>query len=56
VHEEYRKDGSRSEMTIILANGVIVESEGRGVDMATVKKVLAGVDLAKIESLKRDAK
>ena len=56
VHEEYRKDGSRSEMTVILANGVIVESEGSAVDMGTVKKVLAGVDLGKIEALKRAAK
>ena len=56
VHEEYAKDGSRSEMTVILANGVIVESEGTAVDMGTVKKVLAGVDLGKIETLKRAAK
>ena len=56
VHEEYAKDGSRSEMTVILANGVVVESEGTGVDMGTVKKVLASVDLGKIEALKRAAK
>ncbi len=56
VHEEYAKDGSRSEMTVILANGVIVESEGTAVDMGTVKKVLAGVDLGRIETLKRAAK
>ena len=43
-------------MTVILANGVIVESEGTAVDMGTVKKVLAGVDLGKIETLKRAAK
>ena len=40
-------------MTVILANGVIVESEGTAVDMGTVKKVLAGVDLGRIEALKR---
>lgn len=56
VREDYRKDGSRSEMTVILSNGLIVESEGSGVDMGTVKKVLAGVDLAKLESLKHAAK
>ena len=56
MHEEYRKDGSRGEATIILANGVIVEAEGDHVDMATLKKVLADVDLGKIEAMKRTAK
>ena len=56
VHEEYRKDGSQGEMTVILANGVIVSAEGNGVDMATLKGMVAGVDLAKIEATKRAAK
>jgi len=56
VREEYRKDGSRGELTVILANGVIVEAEGRKVDMATLKQVVAGVDLGRIEALKRAAK
>jgi hypothetical protein len=56
VHEEYRKDGSRGEVTVILANGVIVEAEGDKVDVATLKKVIAGVDLGRIESMKRAAK
>jgi hypothetical protein len=56
VHEEYRKDGSQGEMTVILANGVIVSAEGHGVDLATLKSMVAGVDLAKIEATKRAAK
>ena len=56
VHEDYRKDGGRSDMTVILANGVIVEAEATGVDMAAVRKVLAGVDLGKIEAMKAAAK
>ena len=28
VHEEYRKDGSHGEVTVILANGVIVDADG----------------------------
>jgi Yip1 domain len=56
VHEEYRKDGSQGEMTVILANGVIVSAEGHGVDLATLKGMVAGVDLAKIEATKRAAK
>jgi hypothetical protein len=56
VHEEYRKDGSQGEMTVILANGVIVSAEGSQVDMATLKNTIAGVDLARIEATKRGAK
>ena len=56
LHEEYRKDGSHGEATVILANGVIVEAEGDHVDIDSLKKVLASVDLAKIESMKRPAK
>ena len=39
VREEYRKDGSSGEMTVILANGVIVEADGTGVDIGALKKV-----------------
>jgi hypothetical protein len=56
MHEEYRKDGSHAEATVILANGVIVEADGDHVDIDTLKKVLAGVDLGKIEAMKRAAK
>ncbi len=56
VHEEYRKDGSRAEMTVILANGVIVSAEGSHVDMAALKSMLASVDLAQLEATKRTAK
>ncbi|HEX7441056.1 MAG TPA: Yip1 family protein [Caldimonas sp.] len=56
VREEYRKDGSHGEFTTILGNGVVVEATGDKIDMPTLKKVVAGVDLAKIEALKRAAK
>ena len=56
MHEEYQKDGSRGEATVILANGVVVEAEGSHVDIDTLKKVLASVDLGKIEAMKRAAK
>jgi len=56
VHEEYRKDGSQGEVTVILANGVVVGSEGSQVDIDTLKKGLAGVDLGRIEAMKRPAK
>jgi hypothetical protein len=56
MHEEYQKDGSRGEATVILANGVVVEAEGSHVDIDTLKKVLASVDLGKIEAMKRATK
>jgi hypothetical protein len=56
VHEEYRKDGSHGEMAVILANGVIVAAEGSRVDMAALKGMVQGIDLAKLEATKRVAK
>lgn len=56
VREEYRKDGSHGEVTLILQNGVLVEAQGDGVDIAALKKVIDGVGLDKIEALKRAAK
>jgi Yip1-like protein len=56
VHEEYRKDGSHGEMTVVLANGVIVSAEGSRVDMPTLKSMVQSVDLAKLEATKRAAK
>jgi len=56
VHEEYRKDGSRGEVTVILANGVVVSAEGSRVDMATLKRMVQGLDLARLEATQRTAK
>jgi hypothetical protein len=56
VHEEYQKDGSHGEVTVLLANGVIVEADGSRIDVATLKKTLAGLDLGRIEAMKRPAK
>jgi hypothetical protein len=56
VHEEYRKDGSHGEMAVILANGVVVAAEGSQVDIATLKGMVQGLDLAKLEATKRVAK
>jgi hypothetical protein len=56
IHEEYRKDGSRGEIAVILANGVIVAAEGTRVDLGTLKGMVQGVDLARIEATKRVAR
>jgi len=56
VREDYRKDGSSGEMTVILANGVIVEADGTNVDIGTLKTVMGAIDIGKIEALKRATK
>jgi hypothetical protein len=56
IHEEYRKDGSHSEYTVILKNGVIVETTGDKVDGATLKSMASAVNLDAIEAMKRPAK
>ncbi len=56
VHEEYRKDGSHSEVTVILKNGVIVETTGDKVDGPTLKSMAGSVNLDAIEAMKRPAK
>jgi hypothetical protein len=56
VREAYRKDGSHAEVMVILENGVMVEAQGDKVDAATLKSVVEGVGLAKIEAMKRVAK
>jgi hypothetical protein len=56
IREEYRKDGSHGEVTVVLPNGVIVEARGNGVDPAVLKQTVEGVNLAKLESMQRPAK
>ena len=56
IHEEYRKDGSHSEFTVILKNGVIVETTGDRIDGATLKSMAGAVNLDAIEAMKRPAK
>ena len=56
IHEEYRKDGSHSEYTVILKNGVIVEANGDKIDGATLKAMASAVNLDALEAMKRPAK
>ena len=56
IHEEYRKDGSHAEYTVILKNGVIVQTSGQKIDGATLKSMASAVNLDAIEAMKRPAK
>ena len=56
IKEEARKDGSSSELTVLLANGVMVEADAQRVDAATLKGIVDGVGLDKLEAMKRATK
>ena len=50
VRERQDKKGKNSEYSLVMSNGVIVEAEGDGVDLAALKKAVDGLPLAKLES------
>ena len=56
IHEESRKDGSHAEYTVILKNGVIVETSGDKVDGAALKSMASAINLDSLEAMKRPAK
>ncbi len=56
IHEQSRKDGSHSEYTVILKNGVIVGTTGDKLDGATLKSMAGAVNLDTLEGMKRPAK
>lgn len=51
-HEQYDKGTKSGEYTVVVANRFMVEINGHGVDMATMKKAVDLIDLAKLESMK----
>lgn len=53
IREEFRKDGSRSEISVVLANGLVVSLQGSGVAAEPLRKALASLELAKLEGLQR---
>lgn len=56
AREDYRKDNSRGEYTLVLENGVLVEAKGHNTGIADLKAALGTLDLNKIEAMKRPAK
>ncbi|WP_457390013.1 YIP1 family protein [Roseateles sp. P5_E1] len=53
VREDYRKDGSHAEMSVLLPNGVIVEAKGEQVGIDQLRGVISGVDLNKLATTAR---
>ncbi len=56
VREEYRKDGSQAEYTVVLGNGLIVELQAEQSTIDKVKQAMSGIDLGKMEGAQRPAK
>lgn len=52
IHEEVSKKGGRNQYTVVLADRFVVNAEGEGVDIATLKSAVNSIDLGKLESLK----
>ena len=55
VREEDKRGGKR-EVTIVLGNGLAIGASGSNVEMAELKQLATGVDLAKAEALARPKK
>lgn len=55
VREEDKR-GGRRQITVVLGNGLAIGAAGTNVDMAELKQLATGVDLAKAEALARPAK
>ena len=53
IKEEYRKDGSRAEMTMMLANGVMIEVTGDNVNMDGVRSAMNALDIKGLSGLQR---
>ena len=51
MHEKTRKDG-RNEYDVVIGERFIVAAKGNGVDLATLKSAVAGLDLNKLEGMK----
>lgn len=56
VREQYRKDGSSGEYTVLLANGVLVEAKGRRIDQPELQALVEALALDKLEARKRAPK
>lgn len=56
IREQYHKDGSQAEYTVVLENGLIVELDADHSSIDKVKQAMSAIDLGKMESAQRPAK
>lgn len=53
VREQIRKDGSGGEISLVLANGIVIEAEGQQVDANALRKAVDGLNIGQLEGLQR---
>jgi hypothetical protein len=51
-HEKYDRGSKSGEYTVVVGNRFLVEVDGNGVDMPTMKKAIDQINLAKLEGMK----
>jgi hypothetical protein len=51
VQEVTDRRSGHTEYTLTLDSGLVVEAQGRGVDVAALKGAVEGLDLGRLESL-----
>lgn len=56
LREQYRKNGSQAEFTVVLENGLIVELAADNSSIDKVKQAMSDMDLAKMEGAQRPPK
>ncbi|KQM71181.1 Yip1 family protein [Xylophilus sp. Leaf220] len=56
VREEYRKDKSHGEYTVMLENGIVVQGDGDNVAIDDLRKAVKAIDMGRLESMQRPPK
>jgi hypothetical protein len=52
--EQYRKDGSSAELSMLLANGLMIETSANGVNMDSLRAAMATLDTSALGGLSRE--
>lgn len=53
IREEFRKDGSQGEISVVLGNGLVVSLQGSQLSAEQLRKALASLELTPLEGLQR---
>ncbi|MCS4509338.1 Yip1 family protein [Xylophilus ampelinus] len=56
VREDYRKDKSHGEYTVMLENGIVVQGAADNVEIDDLRKAVKAIDMGRLESMQRPPK
>jgi hypothetical protein len=51
THEEFNKNGSSGQYSVIIGNRFMIEADGTQVDMEALKSAVGALDASKLEAL-----